>query len=398
MSPAILKRCVLAETAPTFLVNILVFTFILLMARIMTLANLVISNGAATWDIVWIFVLILPKSLSMSIPIAALLATLTTFLRMSADSEIKVIKASGISLFQLLPPILWFGLAALVLTGFFTVYLAPIANRQFRAELLDLAKARADLAIREQVFVRDFPGLTIYVGQLPLQADLMKNVVINDRRSPGENTFIVAEEGLLDVDREGGLLLFRLQNGVIDRIYESKNSVDSIFFDTYELKIFPGAEFENEENSLVLGRAELPGGELLAEAARARAVGFPGWMDYVMEYHRRLSFPVAAFLMAVIGAPLGASFRTRGRNFGLVVGLLVFLLYYSAYSLGLSLGGGGYVPPGPAIWAADVLALAMALFLLKGLNRSAPIDLGASFRRLRARFYAKNGPKFRAEA
>jgi lipopolysaccharide export system permease protein len=390
MPSTIIKRGILAETVPSFAANLAVFTFILLMARAMTLADLVVRGGVSAKDMAWIFLLILPKLLSMSIPMAALLAPLTTFLRMSADSEITVLKASGISLYQLLPPVLIFGIAASLVTGYFNIYLTPITNLRFRTEVLILAKARADLAIKERVFVRDFPGLTVYVGQLRGPGDDMSNIVINDRRTQGDNTFIVAQGGVLDIDLAGGLLLFRLNSGVIDRMSKNSQSVDSIFFETYELKISPGPEFSSEENSLVLGRSELSTKDLLPEADRLKKDNNPRYIEYVLEYHRRHAFPVAAFLMAIIGMPLGASFRARGRNFGLIIALLIFVLYYSCFSLGISLGEAGIAPPGPAVWFSNALAFIVALFLLKGINRSAAIDPAAAFRRLRKRFYRES--------
>ncbi|MDR2340554.1 MAG: LptF/LptG family permease [Deltaproteobacteria bacterium] len=389
MGPAIINRNILLETLPSFLVNLAVFTFILLMARIMSFADLVVTNGVSSGEILWIFLLVMPKMLSMSIPMATLLSSLTTFLRMSADSELTVLKASGVSLRQLLPPVILFGATAALLTGFFTIYLTPIANLMFRQEVLTLAKARADLAIKEQVFVRDFPGLTIYVGQIPLGAAPMSNIVINDRRSPNEKTLIAAKSGILDLDLAEGLLLFRLNDGVIDRMYVDRDGVDSVFFDTYELKISPGQEFESDESPFSLGRSELPTGRLLPEAELSKQKGSVGWVYYVLEYHRRLSLPLAAFLMPLIGMPLGASFRARGRNFGLVMGLLVFVLYYSVFSLGWTLGAGFRIPTLVAGWAPSLLVLAAAIFFLRNLNRTASIDIGASWRRALRRLFGK---------
>jgi lipopolysaccharide export system permease protein len=373
--PALINLSILKETLPAFLVNLLVFTFILLMARVMSLTDLVITKGVELRVMARVLILILPKLLSMSIPMAALLASLTTFLRMSADSEITVIKASGVSLYQLLPPILIFGLTAAFLTGIFNVWLTPRANTLFRSEIMALAKARADLAIKEQVFVREFPGLTIYVGQLPAHSETMSNIVINDRRSPGENTLVVARTGLLDIDLEQEMLLFRLHNGVIDRMYQERQSVDSIFFDTYELKISPGSEF-NSNGSFSLGRSELPTGQLRAEGRKMEAEGRSGYEVYFLEWHRRLSFPVAAFFMAIIGMPLGASFRTKGRNFGLLIGLSIFIFYYACFSFGWTLGETGNIAPVLAIWTANGLTLILLLALLKSINSLQPIDPG----------------------
>jgi lipopolysaccharide export system permease protein len=377
----LVNASVFRETLPSFLVNLLVFTFILLMARVMSLTDLVVGKGVELRVIVRVFALALPKMLSMAIPMAALLASLTTFLRMSADSEITVLKASGVSLYQLLPPVLIFGLAAATLTAVFNVWLTPLANIRFRAEIMTLAKARADLAIKEQVFVREFPGLTIYVGQLPAHSETMSNIIINDRRSPGENTLVVARTGLLDIDLAQQVLLFRLHNGVIDRMYQNRESVDSIFFDTYELKVSPGSEFEGDSGFFSLGRSELPTGQLRAEATRLEKSGRSGFKTYLLEWHRRFSFPVAAFLMALIGMPLGASFRTKGRNFGLVIGLGVFVLYYALFSFGWTLGESGQIAPLLAIWFPVFLVLALALWLWRGVNNLQPVDPGEAWSR-----------------
>jgi lipopolysaccharide export system permease protein len=274
----------------------------------------------------------------------------------------------------LTPPVIVFGLAAALITGLFNVWLTPAANTRFRSEIMALAKARADLAIKEQVFVREFPGLTIYVGQLPAHSETMANIVINDRRSPGENTLVVARTGLLDIDLLQQMLLFRLHDGVIDRMFQDRQSVDSIFFDTYELKISPGPEFEGNSEFLALGRSEMPTGELRPTANKQRASGSSSYQVYLLEWHRRFSFPVAAFLMALAGVPLGASFRAKGRNFGLVIGLSIFILYYSLFSLGWTLGETGAIPPVVAIWTPVFLSLLMVVWLLKGVNSVQPID------------------------
>ena len=382
MRPRIINASILAEIIPAFLVNLLVFTFILLMARIMSLTDLVVNKGVSAGVIFRIFLLVLPKMLSMSVPMAALLAPLTTFLRLSVDSELTVLKSSGVSLHQLLPPVIAFGLLAAGLTLLFTVKLAPSANLEFRTQILTLAKARADLAIKEQVFVRDFPGLTIYVGQLPANSESMSNIVINDRRSPEENTIIVARHGVLDMDPARDLLLFRLTEGVIDRFYIGRESVDSIFFDTYELKVSPGSEFESESQAMTMGRQDMPTSMLLDEARQRDERDDPFGHIFRLEFHRRLSFPVAAFLMSLIGVPLGASFRTKGRNFGLMIGLVIFVSYYAIFSLCWSFGEAETIPPLPAVWLANVVALGVTLLLLRNLNQTAAIDLQKTLTRL----------------
>ncbi len=382
MRPTILNRYILREILPGFAVNILLFTLIILMARIMELANLVISKGVSIGLVIGIILLLLPKILALTLPMATLLAVLTGFLRLSADSELTVLRASGLSIYQLSPPVLLFGSVVAIITGIFSTLIAPESSWRFKEKLLDLAKARADLAIVEQTFIREFPGLTLYIGQLPPGSNEMGQVFIHDSRSETEDSLIVAESGLLGVDREAGTLLFRLRNGVIDRVYPNSNSTDSIFFDVYELKVSPGAEVENEteEGGFLRGRSEIPTSQL-TEAALAKNDEATLAL-YEAEWHRRWALPFTTFIMAMIGLPLGASFRVRGRNFALLMAMGVFITYYVLFSAGWAMAKSQVLPPWLAVWASNIILAVLSAILLRRINRSVPVDPIEFLRRL----------------
>ncbi len=394
MRPTLLNRYISWEIGPAFLVNILVFSSILLMARVMELANLVISKGVGLTVVGEIMLLALPRILSLTLPMATLLAVLTAFLRLSADSELTVLRASGISLYQLSPPVFLFGALVALATALFSIWLTPAASWRMKAELLDLAKARADLAIEEQIFIRSFPGLVLYVGQLSVSSREMSQVFIEDSRNPEESSVIVSQNGRLGLDRQEGVLLFQLENGVIDRFYRGRSSTDSIFFDTYELKISPGEEFEQDQGGagLLMDRKEMSIGQLWA------AAGDPALADrsthFSLEFHRRLSLPVTSFIMALIGLPLGASFRVRARNFALVMALGVFIFYYTCFSLGCSLAESGALPVPLGVWAANMVLAVLGLYLLRRINKVVPVDPLEYLRALAAALSrSRSGPK-----
>ncbi|MGL4208405.1 MAG: LPS export ABC transporter permease LptF [Candidatus Adiutrix sp.] len=377
MQAPILNRYILSEIAPGFFINILVFTSILLMTRMMGLANLVISKGVGLGVVLEIFFMAMPKILAMALPMATLIAVLMAFLRLSADSELTVLRASGISLYQLLPTVLIFGAAAAVLTAWFSVWLAPEYNWRLKNSLLELAKMRGDLAITEQVFVRSFPGLTLYVGQIPPGTDQMEHVFIHDNRSLEESSVIVARHGRLGIDNRTESLLFYLEDGVIDRVYQNRNAADSIFFSTYELKVSAGDEFGAGETPVSgsRGRSEMPTTQLIAFA---KGLDVETKKNVIitcyLEWHRRWAQPVTTLLMAMIGLPLGASFRVRGRNFGLMVGLGVFILYYALFSIGWSLAEKGLISPLIGVWFSNLALLVVGAVVLKQINCGVPID------------------------
>jgi len=387
MRVSIIHRYILSEILPGFLVNIMVFTGVMLMARAMQLANLVIARGVSPLKVLEIFILAAPKILTMSLPMGTLLAVLTAFMRFSADSELTVLKASGLSLYQMSPPVFAFGAVTTILTAFFSLWLAPLANWRFKSELLDLAKARADLAIVEQTFIQSFPGLVIYVGQMTPTGGEMEQIFIHDARRPGESAVIAAQRGRLGLDREAGVLAFELAEGVIDRVQDGRGTTDSIFFDTYELKLSPGDEMAGRnDGGLARGRSETPTWELAAAAAR---LSDPASRIYRLEWHERWARPTAAFLLTFIGLPLGASFRARGRNFPFLMALIIFVFYYVLSSLGWSLGEVGRLPPAVGIWAANTILAVLGLFLLKRLDKNVPVDPAEFMHRLLARIWLR---------
>src|ERR1700752_2461060 len=103
-----LRRYFLREVAIPFLYGIGVFTFILLIARMLKLVELVVNRGVPLLEIGKLFAYILPTFLEVTVPMALLLAVLLSFGRLSADSEIVALKTSGISLYQMILPILSF--------------------------------------------------------------------------------------------------------------------------------------------------------------------------------------------------------------------------------------------------------------------------------------------------
>ncbi|MDR3038543.1 MAG: LptF/LptG family permease, partial [Candidatus Adiutrix sp.] len=163
-----------------------------------------------------------------------------------------------------------------------------------------------------------------------------------------------------------------------------QGATDSIFFDTYDLKVSPGDDVAAQsDGGLFRGRSDTPTRQLAAAAARLESPG--ARLSYRLEWHERWARPAAAFIMTLIGLPLGASFRVKGRNFALLAAILVFLFYHAVSSLGWALVETGRIPPAVGVWTGNVILAVFGLTLLRRLNRGAPIDPADFLRRLTAR-------------
>src|SRR3990170_585027 len=107
----IIDRYLTKEIIPNILIGLLVFTFVMLMNQILVLAEILITKGV---DFIVIFLIIfysLPALTVLTIPMSLLLGILLSFGRLNGDSEITVMRASGISFYRLMAPMLVLALA-----------------------------------------------------------------------------------------------------------------------------------------------------------------------------------------------------------------------------------------------------------------------------------------------
>jgi len=383
----IIPLYIIKEILPPFFVSLLVFNFIMILAKILELSELVIVKGVRLDTILRFLLYSLPFSLMVTIPLSTLLAVLLAFLRLTGDNEIAVIKSAGIGLYRLLPPVILFCLWTYLVTSYLVLYLVPYSNRAYRNELLELAKVSADISIKERIFNNDFSQMVLYVNFIDLNQGWMRNIFIRDSRDTEMDNVVVASRGRIATDKKKRILVFELFDGVIDRVEET------ISFKRYDLKL-------NLESSLSSQHLRPPDQfELDQEDLWTVINGFDKddirYYTYRLEAHKRFSLPAASLVLGLIAVPLGLQGKNRGRNWGIIMGLGVFLIYYFLFTAGLSFGETGFYPPMLAMWMPNLIVGGAAIFFLRRANREAPIRLFGLVERIGS-WLKSNGRKSKA--
>ncbi|HEY6010011.1 MAG TPA: LptF/LptG family permease, partial [Nitrospirota bacterium] len=195
-----LDRYIFREMLPWFFLTMAVLTLVLFLQRLFRLADLIVSKGATVLAIVKVLVFVMPGFLVITIPMSLLVASLMTFGQLSADSEITAMKASRVSLYQMIRPVFLFSLIAFAITAFTSLFLVPGANLALKTQLFNMVKSRAMVGIEPGVFSSAFDGMVIYVDRME-SLDTMEGVFISDERSVKEPYAIVAKRGALMADQ-----------------------------------------------------------------------------------------------------------------------------------------------------------------------------------------------------
>src|SRR6266481_7417630 len=124
----ILTRYILREVTAHALIGVAVFTFVLFTRDLGQILELVVRNSAPLPSVAEVFFLIVPVTLTISIPAGVLVGILIGLSRLAADSEITAMRASGIGVWSFLRIVSIFVLATWLLALVNGLYLAPRAQ------------------------------------------------------------------------------------------------------------------------------------------------------------------------------------------------------------------------------------------------------------------------------
>jgi lipopolysaccharide export system permease protein len=352
-----LNHYLFREITVPFFLGMAAFTSVLLMGRLVKLADLVVAKGVPLTDILRMILYLIPSFCLVTIPMAFLLALLLAFGRLSSDSEITAMKASGVSLYGLLPPVMLFALLAYLATTFITIYALPWGNISFKKLLFDIVESRVTLSIREKVFNDDFPGVVIYADRYDNQKHTMTGILIHDERDPAEPSTIFAGSGIIVADPVAKILRVDLKNGGIHML-SGKTGYRLIEFQDYILSI----NLSQAPREMVKNELDLTFDELREGIRSARTAPKMLW-DMRLEFHRRFALPFACFVFALVGVPLGIQNQRSGKATGFSLSIGVLLIYYIILSAGKTLGEKGLTHPAVAVWAPNLIFLALGAYL-----------------------------------
>ncbi len=348
----ILDRYIFREIFTPFLLSLSALTLVLFLQKMFRLAELIVTKGATVSSTAKLFAYIMPSFLVLTIPMSFLVGTLTAFTQLCADSEVTAMKASRISLYNMIRPVMLFAVLSFTFTALTSLIVAPAANHALRVHLFNMVKARALVGIEPGVFSSTFDGMVIYVDKMD-SLDDMKGIFISDERSAKEPYAIAARSGRLMADPESLNVTLAMNQGSIHALPRDEQSYSTMGFDTGNLYLDishalvqkgPSEADFNEIGSL----------ELFQELRRAKSEGKPT-IEIESELHKRLSIPFACLLFGLIGAPLGIRRSRSGKSAGISVALLVFLVYYMVLAAGTNLSNTGKLSPVIAYWLPNVL-------------------------------------------
>jgi len=213
------------------------------------------------WSVIGEFlVLSLPLTIALSLPMAVLVATLYAFSRLAAENEITAMKATGVSIRNVLTPVLWAAAGVTLFMVFFNDQILPRSNHRLRTLQGDIAQKKPTFALREQVINEVSPGkLYLRAGHLSQTTNVMRDITIYDVGDFTRRRTIYADSGSMAVSPDQADLLLTLYSGaVLDVPVQTPKQLQRLYFKTQLIRIRGvGNEFQKTQNDTYKGEREM---------------------------------------------------------------------------------------------------------------------------------------------
>ncbi|MBS4082589.1 MAG: LPS export ABC transporter permease LptF [Rhizobiales bacterium] len=306
-----LDRYLFSTAAIAFLAVLGSLTTLVWLTQVLRRFDLLATQGQSFFVFMTITALALPMLMLVIAPIALFIAIVFTLNRLSADSELIVMNAAGVSRWRIFRPLFALTMIVATLTIAVSAEVGPWTLRTLREQI---SKVNADIVSNVAIpgrFMSMDRGLTFHVRERSPDG-LMLGIFVFDARNQDNETTYIAERGRIVHSPQGAYLI--LDGGVMQRRQGQNKSPNFVEFQRYA---FDMSQLTPNQHVLYRATDRTLYDLVTADESDEMYKQDPG--RFRAELHKRLSaplFPIAAFVLAF--AFLGEA-RTTRQSRGLAI-------------------------------------------------------------------------------
>jgi lipopolysaccharide export system permease protein len=358
----ILRNYILKEFFGPLILCLGVLTFVMvLIGNLKRIADLVINKGVDIFSVIQIFIYLTPYIITYTLPISILVAVLLALGRLSGDNEVIAIRASGISIFKLMLPLLIVGLIASLALAIFNDQAASYSHFAYRKTLQEMGIKNPTAAFEEGVFIDSFKKYILFIYNVDQKRNRLNNIRIYEPHDDDRPTrTIVAKAGeFIAIPGENAIKL-KLIDGTSDEPDpENPTNFYKLNFRTY----FMNLDIAQMQNKVVEKKyKEMTIYELQKEAAKLKSEGISP-APIITKIHEKLSLAFSCFAFMLLGSSLGIITRRRERTINIGIAVLIIVCYYPLYIGLAALAMEGVLPAALALWLPNIIFAGIGAFL-----------------------------------
>jgi lipopolysaccharide export system permease protein len=301
---------------------------------------------------------LLPNIIVVALPFALLLGAIITLNRLSADSELVSIRASGLAPLALSSPLLLAACGATLISLATTHYYGPWTLRQLRWAKHHIIREMLGLQIKPKTFNTYFPGYLIYVQGIDHSTGIWQGVFIIKKNTDQSPSLLTAAEGVIRItEATHPTIEAQLSQGLSLETASAPNKHNLVAFNKLTIKLSDTGPAPTATNTPVqeMSTAELAERIAIPQTNREK-------LQASIEYHKRFAVPFACLTLMLLAISIGSqTARHSGRTVGIAIGFAIAVTYYLVFIVGQNLALSGALPPIAGTWMANVICTGLAL-------------------------------------
>jgi lipopolysaccharide export system permease protein len=323
--------------------------------------------------------LLIPFVFYYALPMGMLTGILLVLGRMSSDREITAMRTAGLSVAWLSAPIIFLALLGVVASLLINFQFMPVARLAYQREFADAVRQNPLSFIVPKTFIRDFPGIVLYVGEK--RGNQLKDFWLWEL--DGKNRvkrFARADTGRLDYDETNNKLVLTLEHTQA----ELRNDKDP---EDFTLKpatpAMEQATFDLPLNKITGDRIvqkklkwfTFP--QLMAEWMRLKkpdpavpkAEQAKQLMRVQITIQEKFATAFSVLSFALIAIPLGIKVSRKETSANLGLGLFLALGYYFASIMAGWFDSYPALRPDLIVWLPNIVFQGLGLWLFYKIDR-----------------------------
>lgn len=343
------------------------FSFVIVMIywvnRAITLFDQLVGDGQTAQVFLEFALLIVPFILFIILPISAFAAAVNVANRLSSESEMVVLRSSGVSAFRLARPALVFGTLVCLMMLVLVHFLVPASRTRLAIREAAVSEDITSQFLEAGRFMNPAAGVTLFTGNIT-PAGVLERVMLSDGRVPENRVIYTSDQALLLKTDEGPRLV------MIDGQSQQLNDKDELSVLSFKDVAFNLGDLAEASAPVIRDLRALPTSVLLrAEPETLSALGYSK-AYFLHEAHTRFSKPLTGLFTPLIGfsALLVGAFSRFGfwQQVAGAVGILIVVQMSNNWAENLAQKN---AESWPLLYVPVVLGLVFTLALLASSDR-----------------------------
>ena len=345
-----------------------VLTFLLVGLELFKVVELILYTDLPLWLTLKFVWLLIPFTLTLTIPTGLLAAVLIVFGRMSSDRELVALKASGNGLLPIVAPVFIVAALLMLLDFWLIASVNPECRKEYNEMKHEIVTNNPLALFTPEVVIDKIPGVRIYFSKK--KGSELDNVILWQLDDQNRVTSSIrAERALISLDMEHQQLVMTLFN---EREEQYPPDGDP-------MKVQPGASAAQlplgfslnsfyEKVQRKLAWMTLPEIQEVIFSMQSAPTGEEA-SPYLTELQARVSFSIACFTFVLVGIPLAIQTQRKETSVGVALTIVIVGLYMLLEAVGRGLKAQAGLYPELIIWAPNIIFQAIGVWLFARANR-----------------------------